>query len=222
MKTRSSWLDFLPQSIIGAEDDENGQGAQGGDEGNDSGEQNGSPQGGAEGSQGKGKDEDDDPHAGLKTALAQERAERRKAEKALEKINKDKEAKELAEKGELEQATTKLQRAEERATKLASGFLRSNLDAAIRSAAAEFVDPTDAIDGVDRSALSYEQDEDDPSNVTIDQKSVEAAVKKLATKKPHFLKSTTDDGDATGSSFGGGKGRKGDSKQVYAERYPSL
>lgn len=170
----------------------------------------------------KHDDKDDPAVQGLKSALATERAAAKKAAKELKALQAKEAERELADKTEVEQAAIKQKNAEERAERLASGLLRRDLDTAIRLAAKDFVDPTDAIDGVDRSKLTYEQDEDDPTNITIDEKSVEKAVKALSTRKPHFLKTGTDDGEPTGSSFGGSKKAKGDRDATLKAKYASL
>ena len=68
-----------------------------------------------------------------------------------------------------------------------------------------------------------EQDDDDPSVITIDQKSIAAQVKALSTKKPHFIKTGTEDGEPTGSSFGGTKTpKKTNRSDELKAAYPSL
>jgi len=160
-------------------------------------------------------EEDDDPKddkagkntAGLRSALQKERAAAKAAERELKKLKKEKEDRELAEKSELEQAQAKEKTATERAQKLAAGLLKRDIDDAIRRAAekAGFTDTEDAVNGVDRSTIISEQDDDDPSDIKVDSASVKAAVKALATKKPHWIKQGTEDGEPSGGKFGGSK-----------------
>lgn len=214
---------LLPAVIFGAEGENEGEG------------DNDNPSGDEDENAGSGSDNDDpedgehddanDPKVkGLKAALAAERRKNAALEKKQKQADKAKADAELAEKSELEQAQTKAQQAEERAQKLANGFLQSNINAAIRSAARDlnFIDVDDALAGVERSGITYDQDSDDPSDVSVDEDTVIAAVKALAKKKPHFLKTGTDDGDPTGSPMGGSRKKKLSSDEELAKKYPAL
>jgi hypothetical protein len=222
--------ELLPYLIIGAEGDGDGEGEGGengaGDSGDGSGDGDpGDGDGDADGDS-DGSDDGEKPDVkGLKSALEKERAANKQKDKELKALRKAKEAKENAEKSDVERAEAERTAAVAKAEKLAEGFLRTNINGAIRRAAekAGFIDPDDAVGSISREDITFEQDEDDPSDVDIDQKSVEKAVKALATKKPHFVKSGTDDGGASGSQFGGSKqkGKKSSDDQLR-ERYPSL
>lgn len=214
MKTKAYYPAWLidDRLIIGAEEDNSQEGSQSAANGSTDDDQssvNEDSGGGSNSSQSGGHDDADDPKVkGLKSALEKERlanAAKDNELKELRKLKKAQEARELAEKDEVEQARIKAERATEKAEKLAAGLLKRDLNSAITSVARElkFIDPTDAISGVDMSTIVFEQDEDDPSNITIDEKTVKAAVKALLSRKPHFAKSGTDDGEATGSQFGG-------------------
>jgi hypothetical protein len=167
---------------------------------------------------------DDDPAKGLKTAL---RAERRKA-KALERENRQfKAAQEeaaLKDASELEKAQAKLTKAEERTKTLASGLLTRDLNAAIRAEAEKmgFVDVDDALAGVDRAQLKFTQDDEDPTDISIDIRTVTAQVKSLASRKPHFIKTGTTDGQPTGSQFGGSKQKQSSTADDLKALYPGL
>jgi hypothetical protein len=230
-KQQCNWLTLLPEVIIGAEDDATGtEGDQKTSESSssDSSKDNKASTGSAskdssEATNDDGHDDANDPKViGLKTALETERSTRKAQDKELAKLRREKEERELAEKTEVEQAQIKADKAVARADKLAAGLLDRDLNDAIRTAAEAFIDPTDAIEGVDRKKLVFEQDPDDPSNITIDKKSVERAVKDLATRKPHFLKQGTEDGEPSGSTFGGNQRKKKTADETYKERYPSL
>jgi hypothetical protein len=220
-----SWITLLPTIIVGAEGDEP-EGDTNEPQGNE-----GEPQGGATGDTPNDSDEgnevDEKDTAGLKSALEKERKAARDAQRELKRLQKAEADRSLAEKSDIEKAQLKEQAATERAQRLAAGLLSRDLNDAIRKAANElkFIDTEDAIAGVDRSVLTFAQDEDDPTDITIDAKTVERAVKALAAKKPHFIRSGTNDGQPTGSPMGGSRGSGGDRKAQEAElikRYPAL
>lgn len=168
-------------------------------------------------------DDKDDPKVkGLKSALAAERKRANAAERAARAAAKEKEERDLAEKTEIEQLQIKDKKNTERLEKLTAGYRRSALDAAIEKAAKDFTDPADAVAGVDRTQIEVEQDDEDPSIVKVDEKSVIRAVKALAAEKKHWLKPTgTDDGQATGSGFGGSKKTPNEAtrEQALREKY---
>jgi hypothetical protein len=220
--------ELLPYIIIGAEDgDGDGDGEPGssgdGSGDGDSGEGDGEPDG--DEGDADGDDGDKPDVTGLKSALAKERAANKAKDKELKRLQKAQKAQEDAEKSDLEKAQGEAETNKAKAEKLAAGFLRTNLNSAIRAEAekAGFIDVDDALNGISRDDLEYEQDEDDPSEVDIDLKSVQKAVKALATKKPHFIKKGTDDGEPSGSQFGGSRKKKAKSSDdELRERYPSL
>lgn len=220
--------ELLPYLIIGAEGEEGGEGGEGseGDSGEGSGDgDSGEGDGDSEGDEGDGEGDEQKPDVtGLKSALAKERAENKRKDKELKRLQKAQQAKEDAEKSDLEKAQGEAEANKAKAEKLAAGFLKTSLNSAIRAEAekAGFIDIDDALNGISRDDLEFEQDEDDPSDVDIDLKSVQKAVKALATKKPHFLKKGTDDGEPSGSQFGGSKKKKKSSDDELRERYPSL
>lgn len=170
------------------------------------------------------EDRDDPNVQGLKSALDKERRRADALEKAAKAREKADEERKLAEQSEIDQARTREQKANDKAQRLASGFLNEKLANAITAEAQllNFIDIDDALKGVDRSKITFSQDEDDPSNVTIDKDTVKAAVKALATTKSHFIKTGTDDGAPTGSAFGGTKKTKPDEEATLRSMYPSL
>lgn len=215
-------LRLLPEFILGAEDE----GTEG-EESEESEETEGEESEETEGEEGEEHDDaKDEKTKGLRSALAKERAARKAAERAQKKLQKDADDKALAEKSELEQATTKLTKAEQVVEKLKAGYLKREVTSAIEKAAtkAGFINIADAVDALkDSDEFSVEQDEDDPSEVNIDLKALEKAVKGLATKKPYLIKSGTDDGEATGSQFGNaGGGKKKDGEKSLKDLYPAL
>lgn len=211
-------------AVIGAEDPPEGgtgnEGEGGEGEGGDGGE-GGEGEGGSE----KEKQTPEDT-AGLKSALEKERKANADKDRELRRLQKAEEDRANAEKTEVQRAKDDAEKAKSRSERLAAGFLSEKLNNAIRVAAnkANFHDPDDAIMAVDRDMISYEQDDEDPAKVTIDKKTIESAVKKLATSKPHLIKTGTDDGGPTGSQFGGGtRGSKKDADEAaLREKYPAL
>lgn len=174
------------------------------------------------GDSGDGKEPED--LTGLKNALAAERRLNKQREKELRAASTR--LKEIDDKDKSE--VERLQAASESSTKklerLAAGFKESSLNAAITNAARDlkFKDPSDALTGIDKSAIEVEQDDDDPSKVIIDLKAVKAAVKALADKKK-YLVGDDGDGEASGSSFGGSrKDKKQADEETLKGRYPSL
>jgi len=230
-KTKQLTIEDIPEIIFGFEDD--------GDENNSEDKSGDESQEDKEGAGGASKDSStehddaDDPKVrGLKKALETERAtaedfekKYKLAEKERKRLAKLQENKELGEKDEDEQKATKLTAAEEKVARLAAKALKTSVDAAIIKAAekANFLDPEDALAGVDRTDLA-EQDDDDPSDITLDDREIEKRVKALAAKKPHYVKSGTSDNEPTGGQFGAGKKPKpkGDSKEAWKENYPGL
>lgn len=111
-----------------------------------------------------------------------------------------------------------------RAEKLSAGILARDINDAIRKAASKmnFLDPEDAVAGVDRTKIDYDQDDEDPTDIDIDLDTVTAAVKKLASKKPHYLSRGTEDGGSTGSRFGGKKKSRKTEDDTLRDMYPGL
>lgn len=139
-----------------------------------------------------------------------------KNEPATEPKPEDKPTDESAKNRELEAVS--------RAEKLSAGILARDINDAIRKAATKlnFLDPEDAVAGVDRTKIEYDQDDEDPTDIDIDLDTVTAAVKKLASKKPHYLSRGTEDGGSTGSRFGGKKKSKKTEDDALRDMYPGL
>jgi hypothetical protein len=207
-------------------------GAAGGDAGGSSSGDAGSGSGGDadddKGGDASGDGQEPEDLKGLKSALAAERAINKGLKndtKELKRLQKLVEEAELKDKTELEKATAAQKKADEKAAKLAVRLRDQAVDAAIERAARKlkFRDPDIALQLVSRADLGVEQDEDDPSDITVDQKKVDAAVKKLADDKK-YLVGEEGDGDPTGSKFGSGSGKS--KKELTAEalkaKYPSL
>lgn len=184
-----------------------------------------------------GDDDDDlpDNDAGLKTALAKERQNARaanKTAKALERENRKlkaaQEELDTAKKGETEAAKAKADKAAEQVTQLATKLRSQAVESAVTKAAnaAGFRDADDVMALLQRTNfrdIEIDQDEDDPSDIEIDEKSVTKAVKAIAAKKPHLLVANGDT-NRSGSQFNGGGRNNGNqtTEQVYREKYSAL
>lgn len=208
---------WLTTTVILGEDDGEGESAGG------SGDESGSD----------GIDEVDEGNTdGLRSALQKERQGHRdetKRAKALEaelaRYRQAEEERAAAEQTELEKLQAQVEKLQESNSRLAEGYLRDAIDAAIRKAAetAKFADVDDAVALINRANITFEQSAEDPSEVTIDVSTVDKEVKDLATRKPHYLKTGTGDGEPTGGQFGGGGGQKKKvDEEALKEKYPSL
>lgn len=225
--------------VLGFEGDGDDGAGDGGDGGGDDGGLDGDDGDGGDGDDGAGGDDshdDDSPDdlEGLKKALRAERELRKKAEKGLKLTEREKRKLEKAqqdiadaEKGETEAAKKKADEADTKVKGLAAKLRQRDIESAITKAArtARFRDPDDVIAQLQRSnfaGIEVDQDDDDPSDIEIDEKSVEKAVKAIATKKPHWLLADGED-TASGSKFGGKGGDKNKTtEQQLAERFPAL
>lgn len=163
--------------------------------------------------------------AGLKSALQKERATAKENAKRLAAFEKAQQEKEDAEKSEIQRLTDQSTRASEKLQKLAAGYRSSKVEAAIIKAAgdAKFTDPTDALRPEVLAAIGVEQDEDDPTRVTVDEDSVKAAIKELAKAKPHYLAQQQKTTAPSGSKFGGNNNTQAPSQeQQLRQLYPAL
>jgi hypothetical protein len=216
--TRNTWWLTITEPIIGF-DDEGAAGEGAGQEGSGEGKETSEGEGGG--------DDGGEDVTGLKSALARERADRKKLEKDLLAFQKKQKAAEDAEKSEVERLKGQNETTSAKAAKLAAGFKRTAVEAAILKAAgaAKFLDPSDALRPEVIAAIGVEQDEDDPSQVTIDEATVTEAVKKLATTRKHYVSTGVKPPvPKSGSTYGGAAGApKGDAATEELKRkYPAL
>lgn len=180
-----------------------------------------------------------------KERIARRRAEReaRAAKKAQGATKKAAGAKKAADgkggKEEISEADTaaELER-QEREKRLAKRLRDKEVDSVITKYARElgFEDPDDAVALVNRKDIEVDQDDEDPSDVEVDEDTVKLAVKALAKKKPKLLvdkKKTRkkdddedDDGDdgatKTGSTFSKKSKKKEASEAELRRKYPRL
>lgn len=206
-------------------------------------EQGGAPagaQGGAEGAQGSGqggvgqqgeatppapKTYTEEEVAGLRSALEKERTERKDLDKELKTFRTAKQQAEDAEKTEVQRLTDHQATLTDRYTKLVDGYRQSAVRDAVIAAAttAKFLDPSDAMRPEVLNNLPVEQDEDDPTKVTIDLTELGKRVKKLGADKPHYLAQAPKGAGKSGSTFGGNGGNTpGSDHAALLAKYPAL
>ena len=222
--TRSAWWLKLSNPIIGSDEGEgdSSEGASGEGTQGDSGE--------GQGSSGTDADRDGagDDAAGLKSALQKERNERKALEKQLRGLQKAEQDRTDAEKSEVDRLTDKDTRNTEKIQRLGEKFKKNALNSAVLNAAraAKFLDPSDALRDDVFAEVTLEQDPDDPSEITIDEATVTAAVKKLAKTKPHWVQNgRPEPKPKSGSGFGGSANgnQQGDpQKDALVSKFPAL
>lgn len=161
---------------------------------------------------------------GLRSALQKERTGRKTAEKQLAAERRAREERENKEKSELEVVQQSATKANAKVTALANRLRDAALDNAILKASAKynFRDPDDALKLVDRDVIDYDQDEDDPSKVTITMDTVQDALKKLAKAKPHLVVAEGQE-EKSGSKFNGGtKSKQELDDDLLRAKFPAL
>jgi hypothetical protein len=207
--------------IFGREKDED-KGEEGdgeGDDGEDDGEESGEGEGGEGGSSSDGDDTE-----GLKKALVAERREKRKLERENKRLKKAQDSSKQDEEKDLAETKKSLSTEQEKTRKLAARLLNGARDAAILKVARDlgFIDETDALTDDIRQAVDVDQDDEDPSEIDIDEDSVKRAVKALATKKKHLVGEVNDE-ERSGSKYR--RDKKVDEKtadEKLKDMYPSL
>lgn len=161
---------------------------------------------------------------GLKSALRRERAERKRLDKEAKAMKARLDELDSKEKSESDLAKETASKAESKAQKLAERLRVTAVDNAIIKLGGKlkFRDIDDALKLVNRDNIDVEQDEDDPSDIQIDDASVETALKELAKKKPHLI-IAEGQGEASGSKFGGGrKSQKELDDETLKENYKAF
>lgn len=172
------------------------------------------------GGEGKGGDET----AGLKSALDKERRERKRLEKEAKQLRKFKEESESKDDSDKDKAVKEAEREKAKTVRLAEKLKGNAVDTAIIKLAGKhkFRDVDDALRLLNRDSIDVDQDEDEPDDVEVDEKSVDKALKALASAKPHLILADGEE-HPSGSKFGG---RKKDDQQADEEalrdKYPAL
>lgn len=201
------------------EDDEGDDGDSGDNEGGDEGEN----QEGEEG--GKKKDDGENAAENLKKALRAERKQRKQFERELKQLRQVQSDKKSGDEGEVAKLQKKVDAGEAQTTKLAAALVKVKVDSAIVRAATKFKfrDVDDALVQVKRDVEAWvDQDDDDPSEIEVDEEAVAKAVKKLADSKKYLLE-VDGEGEPSGSKFGGkGNDNGALSEEKLREKYSAL
>lgn len=183
----------------------------------------------------------------LRSVLQKERKARRESDKRVKSVQRELE--ELKAKGEgggkkedpeKESKTSTSPADERRSEKLAQKLLASSTESAIvrvmgspklvEKLGIRFKDPDDVLKLVDRALIEADQDDDDPTEITIDDDSIVTALRSLARKKPHLLlpkegEMSSEGRSRSGSQFGGsrdGATDKATRQQELKKKYPAL
>lgn len=212
-----------PRVILGREGDEAEN--NGGDDGENSDDDDDADDEDNQNNSDKPTGRTDEDWENLQKALNAERRANKAKDRELRKVQNQKAAKDQEENDTLEEAKQREAAANTKAEKLAAGILKRDIDSKIREIARDmkFIDVEDAVNLVDRTQISADQDTEDPTDIDIDEDTVKAVVKALAVKKPHFLNRGTTDGEPTGSAHGGSRRRnKQTDEEALREHYPSL
>lgn len=164
---------------------------------------------------------------GLKSALRKERMDRKRLEREVRRLkSKNKPPEKPGDKPSETDDKPKEDTATKVNEKLAKRLRDQAVDARIISWATKsgFDDPDDAVRLLDRKDILVDQDEDDPTEIEVDDESVEDAVKALAKRKPRLLTSKDEQRNRSGSKFGGqSKGKnKGLSDEALKSKYTGL
>lgn len=173
----------------------------------------------------KGKEKKEpENNDGLKSALAKERKAAKDANRALKAAQKRLDEIDSKDKSDSDKAKDDASKAESKATKLAVRLKDTAVDNVIirLGGKQKFRDIDDALKLIDRSAIEVDQDEDDPSEVDIDEDSVKSALEKLAKAKPHLILAEGQE-DKSGSKFNGKKKSDKDAdEETLRTKYTAL
>ena len=171
----------------------------------------------------KDKDKPENTDA-LKSALRKERNLRKKEERDRKALAKRLDELDSKEKSETDKAKEDASKAESKAQRLAVALKTTAVDNAIIKAAGKlkFRDIDDALKLVNREEIDVEQDEEDPSQVDLDEESVKSALETLAKTKPHLILADGQE-DKSGSKFAGSrKSQKDMDEDALIEKFPAL
>jgi hypothetical protein len=221
---------WLQNTIIcGRDNDDDDSGSEDGVNEGDDAEDDGQEDEGDDGSADDGAEggSESDEAKALRKALNDERRLRRKAERENKQLKRGKDKATEEEKQSLEETREQLTESQTKIQKLAAGFLNKEISDKILAEARKqgFIDPTDALTDEVRTVVRAEadQDDEDPTDIVIDEAVVRSAVKKLADKKKHLV-GKPNEGERSGSKYGSKKGTD-DGKtgeKVLEDLYPSL
>lgn len=202
-----------------------------GEENEEDNEEENSEEESSEESSGEGSGDDVEK---LKRALRAERKLKRAAEKENRALRKAQEDRDSQDQQTTDEAREEAQLEKTKSARLAARLRISEENNAITKHAnlLKFIDVDDAISLISRDDLDVDQDEDDPSIITIEETSVVDALKDLARRKPHLLRGENEEEQEeeddprklpTGSKFGGSKKKKRDADEAeLRDLYPAL
>lgn len=225
--TVQHWKRLFHGPIIGFDEptggDPQGQGSAQGQQGSARGAQ-GTPPGG---NQPTGETPPAEDVSGLKSSLQKEREERKALEKELRAFRDAQQKAADAEKTEIQRLTDAQARDNDKLTRLAASFRNNAVRDAIIAEATKlnFLDPSDAVNPAILTDLGVDQDEDDPTKITVDTAEVTKRLKALAQQKPHWLRQPPTTAKKSGSSFGGGSsGNEGPdaARAALISRFPAF
>lgn len=170
---------------------------------------------------GDGKNED---NTGLKSALQKERKAAKEAQRELRKAQARLEELDAKDKSETDKAKDDAAKASAKAEKLAARLRSTAVDNVVIKLGGKlkFRDIDDALQLVNRGEIEVDQDDEDPSDITVDEASVKAALEKLAKNKPHLI-GADGQNEPSGSKFNGKKkSDKEADEEALAAKYPAL
>jgi hypothetical protein len=174
------------------------------------------------------EDEDDDKPVtqkdirGLKSALKKEREARKLAQRELRKLKAKPKVTKKANSDDSEE--DKDQGPSEREVRLAARLRDQAVDQVITKFASKmnFVDIEDAINLVSRKDIDVNQDEDDPTDVIIDEETVEDALKDLIKRKKHLVQAPVSKVRSGSKVTGKNNGKKVTDKEALKKKYRAL
>lgn len=171
-------------------------------------------------------------NAALLSALRKERIKNRNLERRLRRLEaKDPPKKKAAppkkagDKKEEEEEDTSQADAErtEREQRLAKKFRDTAINNLVIKHAGDFQSVDEALALIDRKEIEVDQDDDDPSEIEVDEESVIEAVKALAKKSPHLLRPKGERRSRSGSKFNGRRKKSNEpSEEEVRKKYSAL
>lgn len=226
MRRTAEMLELVKLGFIVGYEDGDGSGDQGGSD--DGGEDDDNDDDGGD----SDDDDDDDTDEGkppkedtegLRKALIAERKANKANARELKKLRRLQESTKNKDETEKDAAIRERDEEKVKTGKLATRLEREAVNSVIVRHATKlgFRDLEDALALVDRSAFVVDQDEDDPSDIDIDEDSIKVALNALKTKKPHLILSASEQ-RPSGDNAGGGGGKQDLTEEQLRVLYPSL
>src|SRR5690349_10987797 len=174
MRVKKQWWLNLTSPIVGFDEGGSSEGAGSSGDGRGTGQDSSGEGQGSTGGQGEGNSTGEGAKAGedlsgLKSALSNERNQRKALEKELREFREAKKAQEDQEKTEIQRLADDNGNLSAKLQKMAEGYRDTAIEAEVLKAAtaAKFRDPSDALRREVLRDLPFEQDADDPTRVTV-------------------------------------------------------